>query len=65
MGSGDCLRRNAQRSGTARIPDAGVVARAKDLELPSYGEGFDELYYVAISKTGFEVETWSSDNEKK
>ncbi len=61
----DCLRRNAQRSGTARIPDVGVVARAKDLELPSYDEGFDELYYVAISETGFVVKTWSPDNEEK
>jgi len=43
----------------------GVVARAKDLELPSYDEGFDELYYVAISETGFVVKTWSPDNEEK
>ena len=61
----DCLKRNAQRSGTARIPDVGVLARAKDLELPSYDEGFDELYYVAISDAGFTVKTWRADNEEK
>ena len=61
----DCLSRNAQRSGTARIPALGVVARAKALELPSYDEGFDELHYVSISETGFEVKAWSSDNEEK
>ncbi len=61
----DCLRRNAQRIGAARIPDVGVVSRAKDLELPSFEEGFDELYYVSISETGFSVEVWRPDNEEK
>ena len=48
-----------------RIPDVGVFARAKDLEMPSYEEGFDELFYVSITDSGFAVETWSSSNEEK
>ena len=61
----DCLGRNAQRSGSARIPVAGVIARAKDLEIPSLEEGFDELFYVVITDAGFSVKTWSSDYEEK
>ena len=61
----DCLGRNAQRSGAARIPDAGVIARAKDLEMPSLEEGFDELFYVSITDAGFAMKAWSPDYEKK
>ncbi len=61
----DCLKRNAQRSGMARVPDVAIFARARDLELPSFDEGFDELFYVSISEAGFAVEKWSSDNEEK
>ena len=61
----DCLRRNAQRSGAARIPDAGVLARAGDLEMPSPEEGFDELFYVSITEAGFAVETWRTDDEEE
>ena len=61
----DCLKRNAQRSGAARIPDAGVLARARDLEMPSREEGFDELFYVSITEAGFDVKTWRTDDEEK
>ena len=61
----DCLRRNAQRTGAARIPEVGVRARAKALELPSIQEGFDELSYVSITETGFNVATWSVAHEDK
>ena len=61
----DCLSRNARRSGIARVPDVAIFARARDLELPSFDEGFDELFYVSISEAGFAVEKWSSDNEEK
>ena len=32
----DCLKRNAQRNGIARVPDVAIFARARDLELPSF-----------------------------
>lgn len=41
-----CLQRNAQRDGKARVPDVAIYATAKKLEIPSYDEGFDELYIV-------------------
>jgi len=54
----ECLVRNAQRSGKKRIPDAGVIGRAQQLELPEYAEGFDELYYVYIEDGNFSIEKW-------
>ena len=42
----DCLGRNSLREGKARVPDVAIYATAKKLEIPSYDEGFDELYTV-------------------
>ncbi len=56
----DALQRNRQRSGTARIPEGGVVAKYQRLEIPIYSEGFDQLYYVVIdpSTSQFIVREW-------
>lgn len=54
----ECLKRNAMRSGKARIPDAGVRGRAAQLERPECGEGFDELFYVSIQDGKFVVAPW-------
>lgn len=42
----DCIDRNNQRSGKARIPEKAIAATSNKLEIPSWDEGFDELYYV-------------------
>ena len=56
------LARNSERSGSARIPDVGVLGTYKQLELPQRCEGFDDLYYVHIDPAGkFHVEEWSSE----
>ena len=57
----ECLKRNAMRTGKARIPDAGVIGRAAQLERPGYGEGFDELFYVAIQNGAFVVAPWAEN----
>ena len=57
----ECLKRNAQRTGKARIPDAGVRGRAAQLELPGYTEGFDELFHVAIQDGSFVVTPWTEE----
>ena len=57
----ECLKRNARRSGKMRIPDAGVIGRAAQLELPKYAEGFDELHYVTITDDGFAISDWKED----
>ena len=54
----ECLTRNAQRTGKARIPDTGVRGRAAQLERPGYDEGFDELFYVSIQDGKFVVAPW-------
>jgi predicted kinase len=59
-----CQARNAVREGRACVPEAGLRATAKRLEVPSYDEGFDEIYYVRIAsgEAGeFVVEPWRKD----
>ena len=47
----ESLERNARRVGRARVPDVGVFSTAKAFEIPSWLEGFDELYEV-VADTG-------------
>lgn len=42
------LQRNCQRTGKANIPEAGVRATYKKLEIPKLTEGFSEIYQVQI-----------------
>jgi predicted kinase len=54
-----CLERNSKRSGKAKIPDIGIHATFKKLVMPSYEEGFDRLFYVAIAaKEKFKIRDW-------
>ncbi|SRR5579883_254196 len=55
----DALRRNAQRTGTANIPVAGIIGTLKRLEAPRLAEGFDELYQVTRDEADqFVVAPW-------
>ncbi len=57
---GDRVVRNNAREGARRIPPVGIYATAKKLQLPSFTEGFDVLYYVRMDGTGgFTVEEWA------
>ncbi len=51
----DCIKRNAQREGDARIPDKGVEARAKELMMPTEKEPFDYLFFARMKDGDFEV----------
>jgi predicted kinase len=54
----ECLERNRQRIGKARVPDAAIFSAAKLFEIPSQEEGFDELYSVTLSNgTDFNIKT--------
>ena len=56
-----CKERNASRIDAAQIPLKGLLGTHAKLELPSYEEGFDELYYVRIDDDGcFVVEEWQA-----
>lgn len=53
----DALKRNEARG--RPVPDVAVLGRSGDLELPSYAEGFDELFFVRLSaEGGFDLEPW-------
>ncbi len=55
--------RNSRRKGKARIPDKGLFDALKRLQIPSFDEGFDELFYVWINEeSGFVVENWRIEN---
>ena len=46
------LERNNYRTGTANIPEVGVRATYKKLEVPSLDEGFDKIFKVKIVGNG-------------
>ena len=54
----DCMQRNALRDGDARVPEKAIAATSNKLELPSYEEGFDELYFVKNDGATMTVEKW-------
>jgi predicted kinase len=45
-----CRRRNAGRTGKARVPDVALYVTARRLEPPAHEEGFDELYDVRLEE---------------
>jgi predicted kinase len=52
----DALARNKNRTGKENIPVAGIISTHKKLEIPTYEEGFDKIYRVAIINGDFEIE---------
>lgn len=52
----DCVARNEQRGCT--VPHKAIVCTQSKLQLPSYGEGFDKLYFVKITEEGFDISEW-------
>ena len=44
--AGDCLARNRNRQGRARVPDVAIFSTAKRLVRPTLDEGFDQLFTV-------------------
>ena len=58
----DAIKRNQQRPVAQQIPDKGIGGTAKRMELPTYSEGFDELYYVKLlPEMQFSVEKWQDE----
>lgn len=54
----DCIERNNQRTGKACIPATAIAATSNKLQLPSYDEGFDELYFVKNNGLDMAIEDW-------
>ena len=53
-----CVERNSARAGKQQIPLVGIYSKAKQLELPSYHEGFDQIFYVNSLEEGFIVKNF-------
>ncbi|MBQ4510223.1 MAG: AAA family ATPase [Clostridia bacterium] len=53
-----CIERNALREGKACVPIVAIASTSKKLEMPSYDEGFDELYYVKNDGENMTVTPW-------
>ena len=53
-----CIERNNQRSGKAKISVTAIAATANKLQLPSFDEGFDELYFVKNNGLNMTIEEW-------
>ena len=58
-----CLERNQEREGKARLPKVALMSVYSVLEIPSWCEGYDELYYVRIESDHFAVEPWKIAEE--
>lgn len=54
----ECIERNSVRVLKKEIPVVALKATSSKLEIPSYDEGFDELYFVKIRNNEFIVEEW-------
>ena len=54
----DCMQRNALREVKARVPEKAIAATSNKLEIPSYDEGFDELYFVKNNGETMTIEEW-------
>ncbi len=57
----DCLERNKHREGKARVPDVAILGTSRRLEMPSYEEGFDELYFVGNDGTEMKISKWREE----
>ncbi|MBQ9981927.1 MAG: AAA family ATPase [Oscillospiraceae bacterium] len=57
----ECLLRNDKRTGKAKIPRMALASTSKKIDLPSYEEGFDEIYYVEMTDNGFNISDWKEN----
>jgi len=57
----DCVARNEEREGKAKVPKTAIAATSNKLQMPSYEEGFEELYFVYFKDGQMKVEQWRTD----
>ena len=53
-----CIERNNLRTGTAKIPAKAIAATSNKLQMPSYDEGFDKIYFVRNDGKAMTIEDW-------
>lgn len=52
----DCIARNETRENA--VPLQAIPRTQNKLQMPSFDEGFDALYFVRIADNGFEISEW-------
>ncbi|MCW8929110.1 MAG: ATP-binding protein [Gammaproteobacteria bacterium] len=57
----ECIQRNSKRQGKEKIPEIGIKGTFNKLEIPTFKEGFDELYYVSLEDNMFSVKEWKDE----
>lgn len=57
----ESIERNSKRVGKAKIPNVGIYATLKKMELPTLDEGFDKLYDVEIVNQNFVIKDWKNE----
>jgi len=57
----DSIRRNDSRNVAEQIPKIGIRGTFAKLEIPSFEEGFDALFYVSLVRDEFRVEEWKDE----
>ncbi len=57
----ECVKRNENRTGKARVSDRAITAISAKMELPSAAEGFDEIYFVNQTDGDFEILEYKPD----
>lgn len=59
----DCIERNEKRKGKAKVPNIAIAATSNRLEMPSYAEGFDTLFFVHMEDGRMVIEKWEDGYE--
>lgn len=60
--SAAAIQHNSHRAAAERVPDKAIRGTASRLQLPSLGEGFDQLFYVKMDEEfTFVVEEWTDE----
>lgn len=58
----EAIMRNESRTGKEFVPVKGITATYGKLVIPTYDEGFDELYYVNMdSENNFLIMNWQEE----
>lgn len=57
----DAITRNSARPPSEQIPEIGIKGTFARLEIPSWQEGFDELHYVRLRSSSFEILEWQDE----
>lgn len=56
----ESLPRNAERSQDQQVPEVAIFATVAKLQIPSFEEGFDALFYIRLCPEGFCISSWDS-----